>query len=135
MEPAPPPPPGTPFQFMLICSSTALNAKASACVSVTRSATGPARSLPESALSAHRETEVSGNLCCSKGGLWRGYRQSRSPAPDWVTPRCDLQSLQSSSRGIKQRHPRGAGDGYFKDEHSSASHPVFFCSVIWSNAR
>lgn len=63
-----PPPPGIPFQFMLICSYAAFNGKASACVSVTHTVMGAARSLPESAPSAHRE--VSGNLCSPKGGLW-----------------------------------------------------------------
>lgn len=64
----------------------------------------------------------------------RGYRRSRSLAPDWATPRCDLQSLRSSSRGFKQRHPRSAWEMAISKMSTECLHPVF-CSVILSNAH
>lgn len=133
MEPCPPTTTGDPFPvYALTCSSTAFNAKASACVSARHTPSRPARSLPESAPSAHRETEVSGNLCCSKGGLWRGYRQSRAPSSRLgdreVT--CSLSGAphMGSSRGTAGR----AGDGQFKDEHSSGlpSRVLLQCDLV-----
>ncbi|CAI9168997.1 unnamed protein product [Rangifer tarandus platyrhynchus] len=126
---------------MLTCSYTALNAKASACVSVAHTVTGAARSLPESALSAHRQTEVSGNLCSPKGGLWPVTHecvgidglgpQPRTGRPQGVT--CHLS--RAPHMGSAEAPAEHMGDGSFKDEHRSASQRVFFCSVILSKAQ
>ena len=129
-----PPPPGIPFQFMLICSYAAFNGKASACVSVTHTVMGAARSLPVCSFCSQRSVwkfVLSQGRPVANGTGVRGYRRSRSLAPDWATPRCDLQSLRSSSRGFKQRHPRSAWEMAISKMSTAVPPPrVLQCDLV-----